>query len=103
MGDSPVQTADRSALAAVGRVLAAIGGSGFELQPALEVVDKLQHAPLELAVPPLQREQRGVPIVRRGTSGLQQRIDEPEDQNPVLERHGLWVGEERTGSLDQHV
>ncbi|HEX9738567.1 MAG TPA: GAF domain-containing protein [Candidatus Limnocylindria bacterium] len=38
MGDSPVQTADRSAMSAVGRVLAAISGSGFELQPALDQI-----------------------------------------------------------------
>jgi GAF domain-containing protein len=35
MGDALVQVADRTALAAVGRVLAAIGGSTFELEPTL--------------------------------------------------------------------
>ncbi len=38
MGDALVQVADQSALAAVGRVLGAIGGPGFELQPALDQI-----------------------------------------------------------------
>jgi class 3 adenylate cyclase len=38
VGDPSVQAVDRSALAAVGRVLSAIGGSGFELQPALDQI-----------------------------------------------------------------
>ena len=40
MADAPASVSERDALAAVGRVLAAVGGGGFELQPVLDQIVK---------------------------------------------------------------